>query len=68
MHNEHGDMIIDDIRRATLKRNKDQAAAKWLKCGIDQQGYFAHVTEGAIELGRAILKHGNAEQQLWYLS
>lgn len=63
MNHEHGNMIIDDIRRATLKRIKDQAIPKWPKCGIDQQGYFAHVAEGVNELGRSILKHGKAEQQ-----
>jgi hypothetical protein len=53
----HAPPIIDDIRRSAVERMRMLAMSKWL--GSDN----ILTSNGMVELGRAVLKQGSAQQQ-----
>ena len=61
---EKGIMIIEDIRRATLKRLRSLAVAKWRAKPLAQgQYYFAHASDALVQLGRVVLQQASADCQ-----
>jgi hypothetical protein len=64
---EHGRVIIDDIRRSARDQIRSQVFHKWqakLEKG-DLVGQFAHA--GVVDMGRVVLKHGSFIEQQTFI-
>ena len=62
---EKGIMIIEDIRRATLKRLRSLAVAKWRAKPLAQgQYYFAHASDALVQLSRVVLQQASETVKL----
>ena len=61
---EHGQTLIEDVRRSALKRVRALAVTRWrAKSLVEGQYFFGPAAAALIQLGRVVLGHASADAQ-----